>query len=161
MKLTKEERKQRRAKIKAWFINAGKKIKAWFKKLDDEIIPQISSLALKIMNGIKSVSESEITKFLADLTKSDFDNDLLDSVNDALDKAISATMIWKECEANETLADKIICFMTHIKSQPIEKRAMLYNALHANLIGNLDSNKLQLQEYYTLAVTDKLADTLA
>ena len=96
MKLTKEERKQRRAKIKAWFINAGKKIKAWFKKLDDEIIPQISSLALKIMNGIKSVSESEITKFLADLTKSDFDNDLLDSVNDALDKAISATMIWKE-----------------------------------------------------------------
>lgn len=161
MKLTKEQRQQRRLRIKKWFKTAGMKIKAWFKKLDDEIIPQISSLALKIMNGIKSATESEITKFFVDLTKSDFDNDLLDSVNSALDKAIDATMIWKECEQFETLEQKIICFISHVKAQPLEKRAMLYNALHANLIGNLDSNKLQLQEYYTLAVTDKLSDTIA
>jgi len=154
---TKQERAERRLRMKNKFVKFFTKIKNFFKKFGNETLPMISATALKIMQGIKKVVGSEVVDFITDFIPNEADDILVDKIRKAVDKSISTLTILDSCNKEfETIEEKILCFVVNLKSQPKAIQNAIYTQLHAQILAELDDNDLSLSEYTLLASLDYL-----
>ena len=154
MKYTKEERKARR---KALFA----KIKAWFKNLDDVILPKANELALKWMNAIKNVTDSNVLDFVTNAIPGETDDKVLEKVREITTKAVFTLELTSSCMDEEDLFKKLVCIVEKIRTLPKNERALKWNSLHAFALSEFDDNKEEIAVYLAQAPIDFLNQEIA
>lgn len=133
------------ARLKA-FID---RLKAKFNKFLEEHI----DTALKITTTIKGVINNPVADILVKITPTDKDDKALAAIRSALAITVAKLAILDKCNANESLEDKIRCWIDEIRKQPKDVQNALLVKFGALVAAHLDGNKEAQHIYDTVFQT--------
>jgi len=163
MKLTKQQRKERRAHMLANLKSFAAAVVSWFKNVEkkmDEVLPEIIDISLKVMNFIKKGSESKFIDLVLEWIPGDQDKALRGNVISALEKTIDLFIEGKECLDKPTLEEKIECFFHMIKEQNSATQFGILQQFHATFIKEVNPDKMSLSEASYIASKYHLGQNL-
>ncbi|MFM2283474.1 MAG: hypothetical protein RL222_978 [Bacteroidota bacterium] len=139
----------RTRKNKGKFIARLKAFIERFKAKFNNLLEQHVDTALRVTTTIKSVIDNPIADVLVKLTPTDKDDKALVKLRAAMAVAVAKLAIVSKCNENESLEEKIQCWISEARKYPVDVQHALLVKFGAILTAELDENKVPQHIYDT------------
>jgi hypothetical protein len=119
----------------------------------DQYVDEHAETALRITTTLKGMLESPVADIVTAIIPGDADELIRKHLIAALELATNALSIANECAAQQTLNEKLQCFVTQLRKYPPEVQDALLQKLASLLTKQLDGSRgrQSLYDLYTQA----------